>query len=447
MKKIIFGLFVSLMFSGVASASALQYFESIPSVVMIESFNEYGEELYGSGFFISTDSYILTVAHIIIDESTGKPYKTINICTIEDEYSNPYCEFSAKVIAFDKEKDLAILVPNYYLDEDENVTTEKVDIDTLQRPYIDMADFLPKIGEKIMILGFPYASQLSSITLTEGIVSGFSKDEEGVVKEIATDATINPGNSGGPVYNLDERVVGVVIAISTDGIGGNYGYVISNDLIYYWFMDLADQGFLNPEFVSEVFTNDESPTSNIGEPILPEDGSPIFSDVEVSHKYALAISYLKEWGILNGYSDGSFKPENEINRAELLKVLTLAAGHSPSEAYGNCFPDVKDGWFAPYVCFARTKGWINGYADGTFKPSQSVSKAEALKMIFNAFEIEVAGTDSDVYKDVKVGSWYTDFVYSADFLGILDDNGLFFQPNSNLRRGQLSEYIFRALSI
>lgn len=447
MKKIIFGLFVSLMFSSTASASALQYFESIPSVVMIESFDENGEEIYGSGFFISTDSYILTVAHIIIDENTDRPYKNINICTIEDEYSTPYCEYSAKVIAFDRDKDLAILVPDFYLDADENVTTEKVDIDTLQRPYIDMADLLPAIGEKIMILGFPYASQLSSITLTEGIVSGFSKDEEGVVKEIATDATINPGNSGGPVYNLDERVVGVVIAISTDGIGGNYGYVISNDLIYYWFLDLAEQGFLNPEFVSQVFSNDSVSNEIIDEPILPEDGSPIFSDVEAQHKYALAISYLKEWGILNGYSDGSFQPEKEINRAELLKVLILAAGHSPSEAYGNCFPDVKDGWFAPYVCFAKAKGWINGYADGTFQPGRPVSKAESLKMIFNVLGIEVAITDTDVFRDVKAGNWYTDFVYSADFLDILDDTGLYFKPNSNILRGQLSEYIFRAINI
>lgn len=445
MKKIIFGLFISLIFSGTVSASALQYFESIPSVVMIESFDENGEEVYGSGFFISTDSYILTVAHIIIDENTDRPYKNINICTIGDEYSTPYCEYSAKVIAFDRDKDLAILAPDFYLDEDYNVTTEKVDIDTLQRPYIDMADFLPAIGEKITILGFPYASQLSSITLTEGIVSGFAMDEEGVVKEIATDATINPGNSGGPVYNLDERVVGVVIAISTDGIGGNYGYVISNDLIYYWFLDLAEQGFLNPEFVNQVFSND-SASNDINETILPEDGSPIFSDVDFSHKYALAIGYLKEWGILNGYSDGSFQPEKEINRAELLKVLIMAAGHSPSEAYGNCFPDVKSEWFSPYVCFAKAKGWIDGYSDGSFKPGRSVSKAEALKMIFNTFEVEVAETDYDVFNDVKVGNWYTDFIYSADLLGITDDLGPYFKPNSNILRGQLSEYIFRALN-
>ncbi len=444
MKKVfLFGI-LFLLLSVNASAASLRYMESIPSVVMIESSSEFGEEVYGTGFFMSRDAYILTVSHIIIDERTNRPYKDIQICTIANEFSTPFCEFSAKVIAYNTDYDLAVLAPEHYIDEDGNPTADDIDLDALNLPYIDLADYLPPIGEKLTILGFPNASQLASITLTEGIVSGFSTNEDGYVNEIATDATINPGNSGGPAYNSEERVVGVVIAISTDGIGGNYGYVISNDLIYAWFWELANTGLLNPDFVEEVFSNDPVYEEGTTEFPVDEDEA-IFSDVSASHKYAQAIFYLKEWGILNGYPDGSFKPQGEINRAELLKVLILAGGYNPSSAYKECFPDIKEEWFAPYVCFAKIKGWVNGYADGNFKPSQSVTKAEALKMIFNVFEVEVAGTDEDVFKDVRVGSWFTDYVYSANLLNFLDDDSPFFHPNSNILRGQVSEYIFRAV--
>lgn len=430
----------------VASAKSIEYYETIPSVVMIKSFDSYGDEIYGSGFFMSNDSYILTVSHLIIDESTNEPFENIQICNIDDEFSTPSCKYSAAVIAYDTEIDLAILAPEYYLDKEFNVSSREVDINNLDHSYIDFADYLPKIGEKITILGFPNASQLSSITLTEGIVSGFSRDENGNVNEIATDATINPGNSGGPAYNYDERAVGVVIAISTDGIGGNYGYVISNDLIYSWFLNLANDGYLNPDFVMEVFSNDLK-TGDIHDEFSIEDGANIFNDVDFQSKYAVAINYLKEAGIINGYQDGTFKPLNEINRAELLKVLILSAGYEPSSAYKNCFPDIQEQWFSSYVCFAKLKGWVSGYEDGTFKPEKAVSKAEALKMLFNVMNMDTAIADEDVFNDVKMDNWYTDFVYSAKFLDIIDDTGLYYQPNSNILRGQISEYLFRAINL
>jgi V8-like Glu-specific endopeptidase len=441
-KTLVFLLF--FIFLSFGAEASLIYNETIPSIVKIESSDNSGNLLYGSGFFMSTDSYILTVAHILIDTKTNKPYPNINICTIKDEYSAPVCKYSAEIIAINEDYDLAIIAPEYHLDEKGEKTSKKVDINLLKNPYIDLADMLPRIGEKLTILGFPNASQLSGITLTEGIVSGFFIDEEGLITEIATDATINPGNSGGPAYNANESATGVVIAISTDGIGGNYGYVISNELIQKWFYELVADFILNPEFVEEVFSNDDY--LNVNEIFELEEGEKIFTDVDSTNQYAVAINFLKSSGILNGYADGSFKPFAEINRAELLKVLVMANGIEPSNAYGNCFPDVKDEWFAPYVCYAKISNWVAGYQDGNFKPAQSVSKSEALKMIFNAFQIENMENEYEFFRDVKIGSWFFDYVNTADVLGILDDEGYFFRPNSSIMRGQLSEYIFRTLA-
>ncbi|MBU1935459.1 S-layer homology domain-containing protein, partial [Patescibacteria group bacterium] len=79
-----------------------------------------------------------------------------------------------------------------------------------------------------------------------------------------------------------------------------------------------------------------------------------FSDVSRAHSYYVSITYLNEVGVLGGYSDGTFKPENTINRAEVLKVILSGAGIQPAETFEQLFPDVNaDHWFAPYVLKAK----------------------------------------------------------------------------------------------
>jgi len=78
---------------------------------------------------------------------------------------------------------------------------------------------------------------------------------------------------------------------------------------------------------------------------------------ETLQKDAEAINFLKENGIISGYSDGTFKPTNPLNRAELLKILVEGVGYSPDEnVYKNCFSDVKEDWYAKYVCYAKEQG-------------------------------------------------------------------------------------------
>ena len=112
-----------------------------------------------------------------------------------------------------------------------------------------------------------------------------------------------------------------------------------------------------------------------------------FSDVPKEHNYFDAIEYVKSNSIVQGYSDGTFKPDNTINRAEFLKILIEAQFKNSSEVT-NCtegsFSDVSySDWFAKYACFAKKQGIIKGYADGTFNPSQTITFAEAAKIVVN----------------------------------------------------------------
>jgi len=99
-------------------------------------------------------------------------------------------------------------------------------------------------------------------------------------------------------------------------------------------------------------------------------------------------------GIINGYADGTFKPEATINRAEMMKIAYQLFG-SQKEIDAtqqnlkalNLFPfsDVEpDHWAAPYIAIAKEMGRIQGYADGTFIPFQDVKRGEAWKMMIEA---------------------------------------------------------------
>lgn len=108
-----------------------------------------------------------------------------------------------------------------------------------------------------------------------------------------------------------------------------------------------------------------------------------FSDIEGS-RYEESIEFLYERGIVQGYSDGNFRPEQSVNRAELLKMIFAALNEGVSEQ-SNCFLDVKDEWFAPYICKAKELSIVEGYDDGNYKPDKEVNRVETFKILNESF--------------------------------------------------------------
>ncbi|MDP2642629.1 MAG: S-layer homology domain-containing protein [Candidatus Peregrinibacteria bacterium] len=446
MKKIITKVLLGLSMLSLLSstASAITFPETVNSVVLIQTQEANGNVYMGSGFTISNDAIIITAAHVILDPATNKPNDHIEICTIESEYSEPWCYFLAGVLTYDTDLDLALIYPEYVMDANRKKTGEKITVEqaqSLKLPYVDFADTKPHLSDELSILGFPQAAMSPTITLTKGSVSSFIPLNKDITWAYTTDATINPGNSGGPAYNKDEKVVGVVSAVSTTGVGGNYGYVVSNEIVYLWFLDLVDQKVLNKTFVDQVFSNDYKSLDN--------QTTKIFNDVDLTTKNAEAISFLKSVDIISGYSDGSFKPNNPLNRAELLKILVngaLPTGEGEKldkKKYSNCFPDVKEEWFAKYVCLAKEQGWISGYADGTFKPANNINKVEAMKMLLEIFEIPISTPKTKPFSDVNMGEWFTKYIDTAKTMGILEETGKIYGPGALITRGGISESLYR----
>lgn len=117
-----------------------------------------------------------------------------------------------------------------------------------------------------------------------------------------------------------------------------------------------------------------------------------FVDVSSTNEYSAAINYVQSEGIVSGYPDGTFKPGNTINRAEFTKIVVEAIAGSSYGTGSGCFSDVSSEWFAPYVCYAKAEGIIGGYPDGSFKPGNSINFVEAAKIIgesFGAIGVEI----------------------------------------------------------
>ena len=86
-----------------------------------------------------------------------------------------------------------------------------------------------------------------------------------------------------------------------------------------------------------------------------------FSDVSGSNPHKTAIEYLQTHNVLQGYEDGTFRPDFSVNRAELVKIVVAGQGINPdANTHKNCFSDVGTEWFAPYICYAKAQGWIQG---------------------------------------------------------------------------------------
>lgn len=106
-----------------------------------------------------------------------------------------------------------------------------------------------------------------------------------------------------------------------------------------------------------------------------------FSDVSADKWYNNAVSTLCHMGVLGGYSDGTFRPNAPITRAEFAKIAVSFSQANGSAVY-SYFTDVKTtDWFAPYVTAAKDSGLIEGYSDGSFKPENRITRAEACAIV------------------------------------------------------------------
>lgn len=168
-----------------------------------------------------------------------------------------------------------------------------------------------------------------------------------------------------------------------------------------------------------------------------------FSDVTTDRTDATAIQKLQTDGIIQGYADGTYKPDQEMNRAEFMKLLMAPiVASTPADlaaalqnpAMQNCFADVHTEWFAPYICAAKAKGIVNGVGTGkVFNPADKIKFSEASKIITNAYNLSKGQPDAKL--------WFKQFV---DALAAKKDIPLTVEYfDQNVKRGETAEMVWR----
>lgn len=189
------------------------YERAAPGVVLIIGHPQQGEGgSGGTGSIIRKDGLVLTNAHVVIDEKTGKPYPRLSLYLKPDRVTgNPKTDLSRKVnvsvTAFNRQLDLALL---------------KMEASPASLPVLDLSDpDRVKIGERVVAIGHPEQGGLW--TLTTGVVSAEFEDYGNTKGKhvFQTETGLNRGNSGGPLLDAQGRIIGVNTAIArlaADGV-------------------------------------------------------------------------------------------------------------------------------------------------------------------------------------------------------------------------------------
>lgn len=106
-----------------------------------------------------------------------------------------------------------------------------------------------------------------------------------------------------------------------------------------------------------------------------------FTDFSADAWFGKAVSTLSAMGVIQGYSDGTFRPDNNITRAELA-VIAVRFFNAP-ETDADAFSDISGHWARSYINAAAQLGIVGGYKDGTFRPSNNITRAETVQMVNN----------------------------------------------------------------
>ena len=181
--------------------------------------------------------------------------------------------------------------------------------------------------------------------------------------------------------------------------------------------------------------------------LLPAAAAATFSDLE-GH---WAKSYIETWaekGVLNGYPDGTFRPDRYITRAEVAKVLALAY-EMPLDVTSHSFKDVEPGiWYYPHVQACAEYGIIVGDPDGNFRPNDPISRSEAVKMVCLAAGLTEKSTGLEDKTDyANIPDWakgYWNALYHAGVIDGYPDGYL--RPLQNITRAELVKILCKAYS-
>jgi hypothetical protein len=173
-----------------------------------------------------------------------------------------------------------------------------------------------------------------------------------------------------------------------------------------------------------------------------------FTDVHPSQYFFHAVDWLFCRGIISGYPDNTFRPNNGATRAQIVKMIVLGESWPIYTPPGPTFSDVAPSdWHFPYVETAVHHAIISGYPDRTFRPNNPVTRAQLSKMVVLARLWPLLDPATPSFVDVPPGSAFYTYVETARSHALVSGYGDgTFRPYINALRGELSKILYVALT-
>jgi len=407
-----------------------------------------GEVIGKSGDSGMTTAYHL---HFQIDQADAPfhPYWPFNWSDVESAGLNSYFEAVRQGVGKDKAEKYTIHPNNFVAHFKNYINPNYLVASTLENVVADIET------EEIVKEELPKPVPVETIkSVTQEIPNSSFSTEDPNINEIKTPRVTWKKND--LVFETDGTFVPgqeklVEVFINEDKLVALAGIEISSTLRH--LADVEPKKLTKDNFengVAKLKVNTDSNISfkliaygDFGEVKSPSLKAQVFKDVATGDSHAQAIQYLKDEGVINGYPDGTFRPEGTINRAEALKII-LIANKIPLEKLSTQFPDVpSEAWFSDYVVTAVKRGIVKGYSDGSFRPENNISRAEFLKIaILTAELITEEELTRDPYPDVRQKDWFAPYFDLAKKTNLLSTkSGGYIRPAEPITRGETASVI------
>lgn len=180
--------------------------------------------------------------------------------------------------------------------------------------------------------------------------------------------------------------------------------------------------------------------------VVPASAASPFSDVSEDHPHFKGISTLSKAGVVNGYNDGTFKPSQAVTRGQAAKIIVNAFKLNGSNSIEKLnFKDVNEtNEYYEFIKTLKALGVVSGYDDQTFRPNDTITRGHMAVMIARALNLQAKGTSP--FTDVPEGSSYATAVTALYEAGISKGiSATEFGVTNKVTRGQLATFIFNAL--
>lgn len=181
-------------------------------------------------------------------------------------------------------------------------------------------------------------------------------------------------------------------------------------------------------------------------PVLPTKASMQFKDLDPNADYYQPVLELASRGYISGYKDGTFRPNQAVTRGQAAKMLANALNLNVTNPSNPGFRDVPTNHdYYKYIAALSNAGIINGYDDKTFRPNEPINRNQMAKIITLGYKFQVSTKQTHGFADVSESNANRYFIQTLYDLGITKGTtGITYSPFGSVTRGQLATFIVRA---